>query len=66
MHGERDFLVRKRGAGGAPQWSTQLGGAGNDVTWALAADVNDAVWVGHEEDASDFSHGTLVITKLAP
>jgi hypothetical protein len=66
VSGGRDLLVRKRDADGNIVWSTQLGGAGEDVNWGLGSDPSDSVWVGSEQQASDASSGTITITKLVP
>ncbi len=50
--GGGDAFVAKLSAGGALQWSTFLGGAGNDVGRAIAVDANGNVFVAGMSGAS--------------
>jgi hypothetical protein len=61
-----DALVTKRDASGTVLWSTRLGDYGDDYVWGLRTDRDDAVWVGTSAQATDLSHGTITISKLAP
>lgn len=62
-----DLVVRKLAPDGTELWEHRLNTDSFQRAWGLTVAADDAIWIGHGEDADiDPFRGALRITKLAP